>query len=91
MAIVKAMFLRVLSREDLKTLPLVDDIAKIQNLTQMTSSVDAFRTQTLKILKARISSIQKDMSSIYWQDCMKSWFFRPWNHSFTSLSTSLSK
>lgn len=65
MAIVKAMFLRVLSREDLKTLPLVDDIAKIQNLTQMTLSVDAFRTQTLKILKARISSIQKDTSSIY--------------------------
>lgn len=65
MAIVKAMFLRVLSREDLKTLPLVDDIAKIQNLTQMTLSVDAFRTQTLKILKAPISSIQKDISSIY--------------------------
>lgn len=65
MAIVKAMFLRVLSREDLKTLPLVDDIAKIQNLTQMALSVDAFRTQTLKILKARISSIQKDISSIY--------------------------
>lgn len=86
MAIVKAMFLRVLSREDLKTLPLVDDIAKIQNLTQMISSVDAFRTQTLKILKARISSIQRHiqylLAGLYEKlvfSSMESFIYKPLN------------